>query len=105
MGGPQAHSNQNCGVSLQREAVTEDNVLGAHSIRAQLRNVGGEYFLKLEPGYVFTRDGSSMINSSDAGALSTSRMSQERNYQVLTHLYFWTWFLARDTALWGSTPS
>jgi hypothetical protein len=21
-------------------------------------------------------------------------MSQERNYQVLNHLYFWTWFLA-----------
>ena len=65
-----------------------------HSIRAQLRNVGGEYFLKLEPGYVFTRDGTAVIESSDAGALSTSRMSQERNYQVLNHLYFWTWFLA-----------
>ena len=65
-----------------------------HSIRAQLRNVGGEYFLKLEPGYVFTRDGSSFISSTDAGALTTSRMSQERNYQVLNHLYFWTWFLA-----------
>lgn len=65
-----------------------------HSIRAQLRNVGGEYFLKLEPGYVFTRDGSDVIQSKDAGALSTSRMSQERNYQVLNHLYFWTWFLA-----------
>jgi hypothetical protein len=65
-----------------------------HSIRANLKNVGGEYFLKLEPGYVFTRDGEAIIQSSDAGALSTSRMSQERNYQVLNHLYFWTWFLA-----------
>jgi hypothetical protein len=65
-----------------------------HSIRAQLRNLGGDYFLKLEPGYVFSRDGTSVIQSSDAGALSTSRMSQERNYQVLNHLYFWTWFLA-----------
>jgi hypothetical protein len=66
-----------------------------HSLRAKLRNVGGEYFVKLEPGWVFTRDGSTFIQSSDAGALSTSRMSQERNYQVLNHLYFWTWFLAR----------
>lgn len=65
-----------------------------HSIRTQLKNVGGEQFLKLEPGYVFSRDGSSVIQSTDAGALSTSRMSQERNYQVLNHLYFWTWFLA-----------
>jgi len=69
-----------------------------HSIRAQLRSVGGEYFLKLEPGYVFTRDGSSFIQSADAGALSTSRMSQERNYQVLNHLYFWAWFLAHGGA-------
>ena len=65
-----------------------------HSIRAQLRNVGGEYFLKLEPGYVFSRDGAAVIQSRDAGRLSTSRMSQERNYQVLNHLYFWTWVLA-----------
>jgi hypothetical protein len=44
--------------------------------------------LILEPGFVFTRDGSSFIQASDAGALSTSRMSQERNYQVINHLYF-----------------
>ncbi len=69
-----------------------------HSIRAQLRNVGGEYFLKLEPGYVFSRDGTNVIQSRDAGALSTSRMSQERNYQVLNHLYFWTWFLANGAS-------
>jgi hypothetical protein len=64
-----------------------------HSLRTKFRNVGGEWFLILEPGYVFTRDGSSFIQASDAGALSTSRMSQERNYQVINHLYFWAWFL------------
>ena len=64
-----------------------------HSLRAAFREVGGEWFLKLEPGYVFTRDGHIFIKSSDAGALSTSRMSQERNYQVINHLYFWVWFL------------
>jgi hypothetical protein len=64
-----------------------------HSLRAAFREVGGEWFLKLEPGYVFTRDGHTFIKSSDAGALSTSRMSQERNYQVINHLYFWVWFL------------
>ena len=42
----------------------------------------------------FTRDGHSFIQASDAGALSTSRMSQERNYQVINHLYFWAWFLS-----------
>jgi hypothetical protein len=64
-----------------------------HSLRASFREVGSEWFLKLEPGYVFTRDGHTFIKSSDAGALSTSRMSQERNYQVINHLYFWVWFL------------
>jgi hypothetical protein len=64
-----------------------------HSIWANFRNVGGDWFLKMEPGYVFTRDGKSFIQSSDAGALSTSRMSQERNYQVINHLYFWAWYL------------
>jgi len=64
-----------------------------HSLRAAFREVGGEWFLKLEPGYVFTRDGHTFIRSTDAGALSTSRMSQERNYQVINHLYFWVWFL------------
>jgi hypothetical protein len=66
-----------------------------HSLRTKFRNVGGEWFLILEPGYVFTRDGSSFIQASDAGALSTSRMSQERNYQVINHLYFWAWFLRK----------
>jgi hypothetical protein len=64
-----------------------------HSLRAAFREVGSDWFLKLEPGYVFTRDGHAFIRSSDAGALSTSRMSQERNYQVINHLYFWAWFL------------
>lgn len=64
-----------------------------HSLSASFRNVGGDWFLKLEPGYVFTRDGNTFIHSSDAGALTTSRMSQERNYQVINHLYFWAWFL------------
>lgn len=64
-----------------------------HAIRAEFREVGGEWFLKLTPAYVFTKDGWKFIQSSDAGALSTSRMSQERNYQVLNHLYFWSWFL------------
>jgi hypothetical protein len=64
-----------------------------HSLRTRFRNVGDEWFLILEPGYVFTRDGYSFIQANDAGALSTSRMSQERNYQVINHLYFWAWFL------------
>lgn len=69
-----------------------------HSLKSKFKNVGGEWFLILEPGYVFTRDGHTFIQSTDAGALSTSRMSQERNYQVINHLYFWAWFLGKGTA-------
>ena len=68
-----------------------------HALTAAFHELGGEWFLKLTPGYVFTRDGHQFIQSSDAGALSTSRMSQERNYQVLNHLYFWVWFLKGQT--------
>lgn len=64
-----------------------------HACRIQFRDVGGDMFLHLVPAYVFTRDGVNHVHSDDAGALSTSRKSHERNYQVLNHLFFWTWFL------------
>jgi hypothetical protein len=64
-----------------------------HACRIQFKEVGGEMVLHLIPAYVFTRDGSNYVHSDDAGALSTSRKAHERNYQVLNHLFFWTWFL------------
>lgn len=64
-----------------------------HACRIQFKEVGGETVLHLVPAYVFTRDGQNYVHSDDAGALSTSRKSHERNYQVLNHLFFWTWFL------------
>ena len=65
-----------------------------HACRLSFRQVGGTYFLNLVPSYVFTRDGTEFVDAADAGSLTTSRKSHERNYQVLNHLYFWTWFLA-----------
>jgi hypothetical protein len=64
-----------------------------HACRIQFKDVGGETFLHLVPAYIFTRDGVNYVHTDDAGALSTSRKSRERNYQVLNHLFFWTWFL------------
>jgi hypothetical protein len=65
-----------------------------HACRAAFCEIGGHFFLRLTPAYVFTRDGSQLVAGKEAGALSTSRKSKDRNYQVLNHLMFWLWFLA-----------
>lgn len=64
-----------------------------HALRTEFRFVGGKWYLKVVPAYVFTRDGATFLLSKDTAALSTSKMSHERNYQVLNHLLFWAWFL------------
>lgn len=64
-----------------------------HACRMAFCEVGGYFFLRLTPAYVFTRDGAELIADREAGALSTSRKSKDRNYQVLNHLMFWLWFL------------
>ena len=69
-----------------------------HACRIQFKTSGGDMFLHLVPAYVFTRDGVNYVHSGDAGALSTSRKSRERNYQVLNHLFFWSWFLRAELA-------
>jgi hypothetical protein len=65
-----------------------------HACRASFCEIGGHFFLRLVPAYVFTRDGIHLIAGKEAGTLSTSRKSKDRNYQVLNHLMFWLWFLA-----------
>ena len=64
-----------------------------HACRIAFCEVGGHFFLRLTPAYVFTRDGEELVADREAGALSTSRKSKDRNYQVLNHLMFWLWFL------------
>lgn len=64
-----------------------------HACRVAFCEVGGSFFLRLTPAYIFTRDGTELIADREAGALSTSRKSKDRNYQVLNHLMFWLWFL------------
>jgi hypothetical protein len=65
-----------------------------HACRAAFCEIGGHFFLRLTPAYVFTRDGTALLAGREAGALSTSRKSKDRNYQVLNHLMFWLWFIA-----------
>jgi hypothetical protein len=64
-----------------------------HACRTSFCEIGGYFFLRLTPAYVFTRDGVELIGDREAGALSTSRKSKDRNYQVFNHLMFWLFFL------------
>jgi hypothetical protein len=66
-----------------------------HACRMAFCEVGGELFLRLIPGYAFSSNGQDLIGGREAGALTTSRKSKERNYQVLNHLFFWCWFLSQ----------
>jgi hypothetical protein len=64
-----------------------------HACRIAFCEIGGHFFLRLTPAYVFTRDGNELLADREAGTLSTSRKSKDRNYQVFNHLMFWLWFL------------
>jgi len=65
-----------------------------HACRVAFCEIGGLFFLLLTPAYVFTRDGNALLAGQEAGTLSTSRKSKDRNYQVLNHLMCWLWYLA-----------
>ncbi len=65
-----------------------------HACRMAFCEVGGQFFLRIMPAYVFSHDGSKLIAGKEAGSLTTSRVSKDRNYQVFNHLMFWRWFLA-----------
>lgn len=69
-----------------------------HACRVSFCEIGGHLFLRLTPAYVFSRDGKALIAGKEAGSLSTSRKSKERNYQVLNHLMFWLWYLSDGTS-------
>jgi hypothetical protein len=68
-----------------------------HALRAAFSEIGGQYFLRLTPAYVFSHDGKKLIAGKEAGTLTTSRTSKDRNYQVLNHLMFWLWYLAEGS--------
>ena len=65
-----------------------------HACRAAFCEVCGQFFLRLTPAYVFSHDGTKLIAGKEAGTLSTSRTSKDRNYQVFNHLMFWLYYLA-----------
>ncbi len=67
-----------------------------HSLRAKFKLLKEQWLLQLEPGYVFTRDGTTFVAAEHVGRLTTRKISYDRNQQVLNHLLFWAWFLRGD---------
>jgi hypothetical protein len=60
-----------------------------HAARLTLFETNTSYFLRVEPGYAFTKDGYQYMASEDVGPLTTRRKSGERNQNVLNHIIFW----------------
>jgi hypothetical protein len=60
-----------------------------HAARLTLLETDPNYYLRVEPGYAFTRDGYEFMASEDIGPLTTRRKSGERNQNVFNHIIFW----------------
>lgn len=65
-----------------------------HAARLSFAEFDSRFFLKVEPGYAFTQDGITFLDSEDIGPLATRRKSGERNQNVFNHLIFWSEILA-----------
>ncbi len=62
----------------------------------EFREIGGEWFLQVEPRYFFTEDGETPCSSELAGPYTTSLKAKEHNLQVLNHVLFWADVLSRS---------
>lgn len=61
-----------------------------------IERYGGQYVLRLLPGYVFTVDGvETLLNHRRVGALATRMAARDFSLQVFNHLVFWAYVLSR----------
>lgn len=70
-----------------------------HAVRLSLIQLDQYFYVEVEPGYAFTRDGKQFMASEDIGPLTTRRKSGERNQNVFNHLIFWSEMLASPTGV------
>jgi hypothetical protein len=64
-----------------------------HAVRLSFVALGEQWYLKIEPAYTFTKDGTEFIDSRQVGPLATRRKSREYNLNVFNHLVFWRQYL------------
>ena len=65
-----------------------------HSAKLRFIVLGGAAYLLVQPGWFFTKDGSSPLDGSTRGVLSTQWGGRERNAAVLRNVLMWGLFLA-----------
>jgi len=58
--------------------------------------VGGRFYLCIEPSWTFTKDGREALASERVTSLATRQMSRESNAEVLNDTRFWAAFLAEN---------
>jgi len=64
-----------------------------HAVRLSFVTLGEQWYLKVEPAYTFTKDGTEFVDSRQVGPLATRRKSREYNLNVFNHLIFWRQYL------------
>jgi len=64
-----------------------------HAVRLSFVVFGEQWYLKVEPAYTFTKDGTEFVDSRKVGRLATRRKSREYNLNVFNHLIFWRQYL------------
>lgn len=64
-----------------------------HAVRLSFVTLGEQWYLKVEPAYTFTKDGTEFVDSRQVGRLTTRRKSREYNLNVFNHLVFWRQYL------------
>jgi hypothetical protein len=66
-----------------------------YSAKVSFSTIAQDMFLKVEPGFAFTKDGFVPIDSKRITSLSTQWMKREYNARYLYHVRFWIAYLAR----------
>ena len=56
--------------------------------------LGNELFLQIDPGWVFSKDGSILIQGEKRGVLNTKLKSRIKNDAVFVEMRFWAWILS-----------
>lgn len=64
-----------------------------HAVRLSFVTLGEQWYLKVEPAYTFTKDGTEFVDSWQVGRLATRRKAREYNLNVFNHLIFWRQYL------------
>lgn len=86
--------------TASRTVTTWQDKTGYHfwshlTLTAKFMVVGGELFLHVDPGWMFTSDGKTPLPPDKSGPLSTRWTTNERNPSAFLHVRFWMNYLSK----------